>query len=352
MTNDVQFAPYDLDQATNLQAVNETAPALMYLATQTAVRSRIIQKQALDVMAGILSGDETGDCITFPWQSLRYEHSIAVRTRLIEIYAPKTVNRFLSAYRGVLRAAWRLGLMHADDYQRAIDVKGVKHFNLPVGRELLSEEIERLLTAARSDPSPFGVRDIAILAVLYGCGLRRAELAALTLENFDRKNGRLLVHGKGGKERYAFLPDGALMALRDWINIRGETPGALFTALSRSQRMTNPGPDGITTMTPDNIYFIVKRRASEAGIKNMSPHDFRRTYVGDLLTLGHDLSLVSRMVGHANVQTTAQYDRRPEELKQKAAQTLAVPYVKPLTSGTARRHYKTRATQTTKEMKP
>ncbi len=79
-------------------------------------------------------------------------------------------------------------------------------------------------------------------------------------------------------------------------------------------------------MTPKAVYKMVAKRSSQAGITNLSPHDFRRTFVSDLLAAGEDISIVSKMAGHANVQTTARYDRRPEEAKRKAARKLHLAY--------------------------
>ncbi len=79
-------------------------------------------------------------------------------------------------------------------------------------------------------------------------------------------------------------------------------------------------------MTNQAIYNMLQKRADEAGVKEFSPHDLRRTFVSDLLDAGADIATVSKMAGHASVQTTARYDCRPEEAERKAAGLLHIPY--------------------------
>ena len=83
-------------------------------------------------------------------------------------------------------------------------------------------------------------------------------------------------------------------------------------------------------MTPQAIYNMLAKRAQEAGIKNFSPHDIRRTFIAHLLDAGADIGTVSKMAGHANIQTTARYDRRSEDAKRKTADLLHVPYRTPM----------------------
>jgi site-specific recombinase XerD len=108
-------------------------------------------------------------------------------------YAPATVNAMLSAVRGVLKQAWKLGQMSADEYQHAIDVPNVKGEMLPTGRDVSEGEILALVQACGRDETPAGVRDPALIGVLATCGLQRVAVAALALAEFDLLTGRLVV---------------------------------------------------------------------------------------------------------------------------------------------------------------
>jgi len=131
------------------------------------------------------------------------------------------------------------------------------------------------------------------------------------------------VRGKRNKERLVYCDNGAEAALRDWLAIRGDDPGPLFWSGRKGGRL-NRG----SGMTPQAIRDIVLRRAEQAGVEDVTPHDLRRSFVSDLLDAGVDIKTVADMAGHASVTTTARYDRRPEMRKKKAAQTLHVPYIR------------------------
>jgi site-specific recombinase XerD len=294
--------------------------AAIYLTSLNSESGRRTMRQALNVCAGLLSTN--ADALTFAWHEVRFQHVTAIRSRLTEVYKPATVNKILAALRGVLKSAWQAGQMNAEDFHKAASVKGVKNDTLPAGRELTSGEISALMADCASDTTNAGARDAAIIGLMYSCGLRREEVVTLDLADYETESGRLVVRGKGNKERTAWLTGGAARAVADWLTVRGANPGALFVAVNKSGRIVN-----YKNMTPKVIYNMLAKRASEAGVKSFSPHDMRRTFVSDLLDAGADITTVSKMAGHASVTTTARYDRRPEEAKRKAASLLHVPYM-------------------------
>ena len=281
---------------------------------------------ALCNIANLLSG---GRCapIFFNWGALRYQHTNAVRAVLAEKYAPATANKMLAALRGVLKAAWRLGQIPTNEYHRAIDLAPVRGETLPRGRALSNGELRALFANCAEDTNKDGVhrpvaaRDAAVLAVLYGIGLRRSEVVAIDLADYDVESGELRVqNGKGKKARLAYAGRGVRDALAVWLQLRGSEAGPLFWPVLKSGRLVH------RRLTDQAILTLLIRRAKRAGVKHCSPHDFRRTFISDLLDAGADISVVQKLAGHANVTTTTRYDRRGEIAKQKAAELLHVPF--------------------------
>lgn len=297
-------------------------PALIYLSA-LAESSRRPQRQSLNVIANLMLPGCTFDA--FPWPALRYQHAQAIRTHLAELYSPATTNRHLAALRGVLRDSWRLGYMSAEDYHMAIDfktVKGQKAAAAEKGRHLKMGELSALLQSC-ADGTIIGIRDAALISVGYGCGLRRAELATLTLADYNREDSTILVRrGKGQKERVIPMGESTVDALHAWLSMRGDAPGALLLQILKSGRIVGNG------LTEHGIYCILENRAKAADVKAFAPHDLRRTFAGDLLDAGADLSTVQKLMGHANANTTASYDRRDSKAKKDAISKLHVPYVK------------------------
>ncbi|MBN9386719.1 MAG: tyrosine-type recombinase/integrase [Chloroflexi bacterium] len=295
-------------------------PAAIYLASLRPTGRRAM-KNLLNVVAEISSsGRHT--VFTLPWHELRYQHTAAIRTTLQERYKPASVNMALSALRQVLKEAWQLGQMSAEDYRRAANLKVVRNKTLPRGRALKGGELAALMEVCGKDTSPLGARDAALIAVLYAGGLRRSEVARLDLAHYDRETGALTIQGgKGGKDRIAYLGTGN-EALDEWLKVRGRGAGPLFYPIRRGGHIDHH------RLTEQSVFDILKKRGLEAGVNSFSPHDMRRTFISDLLDAGADIATVQKLAGHADVQTTARYDRRGENTKRQAAAKLHLPYKK------------------------
>lgn len=289
-------------------------PARVYLA-RLAPGSRRTMLEALNTMASLLT-DGQADAHTLPWAALRYQHVQALRAAVAERYAPATANKFLSALRGCLKEAWRLGQMTAEDFQHAADVDRVRGSELPRGRALSLQEVKALAEVCQRDTSAAGARDAAILAVLRTGGLRRAELVALDLVNYTPSSRGLAVrHGKGRKSRQVYITHRAAHALTAWLRWRGEEPGPLFRPISHQHILSK-------RLSAQAVLDILHRRAEQAQVAPFSPHDLRRTFISDLLDAGADISTVQQLAGHSQVTTTQRYDRRGEATKRRAVDLL------------------------------
>lgn len=295
-------------------------PALVYLAGLSE-GSRPAMGSSLNRIAHLLSGGRH-EAADLPWQFLTYAHGQALRSRLAEAYAPATVNRYLSAFKGVMKEAARLGLISRETLQQVTDLKGAKGSRLPAGRALSAAELQRLFIACREDATPAGRRDAAMLALMVGCGLRRAEVVSLNVGNWQEAAGALDLVGKGNKERLAYPNAPTCQALKAWLAVRPEgDPGeALFFPVNKGGRVIS------RPMSERAVNDVIAKRGQEAGI-SLTPHDLRRTFITNLLDAGADLLAVRDLAGHTNVQTTARYDRRGENAQRAAAALAPVPYV-------------------------
>ena len=269
-----------------------------------------------------------------PWCSIRYEHvQTLIGVLQQQRYAHTTINAILSAIRGTVRAAMGMNLITADDYQRIMLVKMVSGVRLPTGRMMDQGEIKALIDACLNDylkvknkndnnppkQSPAAYRDLAIFGLMYIGGLRRSEVADLNVEDIDLELKEARIIGKGNKERMLFLDDGTVTAVEQWLDFRGDHEGALF------YRVLKNGKIQAGRLSDQAIYNVVKKRQKEAGITEISPHDFRKTFISTILEETGDLRMAQALAGHSDPKTTANYDRRDMKHMRKAAGSLHFP---------------------------
>ena len=210
---------------------------------------------------------------------------------------PKSTARQLSAFRRFFRHQVREGLRTEDPTAEV----AMPRLGRALPKSLSESDVERLLAAPALDVA-LGLRDRAMLEVLYATGLRVSELVALTLQQVNVNQGVLRVTGKGNRERLVPLGAEAIEWLQRFTRTaRGELLGARQTDFLFPTRRA-------TRMTRQAFWHLIKRYARLAGIdKPLSPHTLRHAFATHLLNHGADLRAVQEMLGHADISTTQIY---------------------------------------------
>lgn len=217
--------------------------------------------------------------------------------RLNQGYKARSTARLLSGLRGFYRFLLREQLINRDP---TLQVE-LPQLGRPLPKSLSEADVEALLGAPDMD-DPVGLRDRAMLEVLYACGLRVSELTALTLEQVNLRQGVLRVFGKGSKERLVPLGEEAIA----WIE-RYSKEARPFLLNGRPSDVVFPSLRG-EQMTRQTFWYRIKHHAQVAGIsKSLSPHTLRHAFATHLLNHGADLRVVQMLLGHSDLSTTQIY---------------------------------------------
>ncbi|MGD8999300.1 MAG: site-specific tyrosine recombinase XerD [Granulosicoccaceae bacterium] len=209
----------------------------------------------------------------------------------------RTSARMLSSLRRFYQYLVREGRLLEDPSARIEAPRLVR----PVPKYLTEDEVDKLL-AAPDTSVPLGLRDRAMLEMLYASGLRVSELVGLQMPQINLLQGVVRISGKGGKERLVPVGEEALLWLERFVHdsrpvlLRGRPCDALFP--------TRRGAG----MTRQAFWHLIKRYAQQAGIeKHLSPHTLRHAFATHLLNHGADLRVVQMLLGHSNLSTTQIY---------------------------------------------
>lgn len=175
---------------------------------------------------------------------------------------------------------------------------------------LENEELEKLLNNPETTTMS-GLRDRALMELMFSTGLRVAEVAGLNREMLNVENGEMRVVGKGRKERIVFISERARYWLAEYFQKRLDEEKAAFVGYRGKGTGNNPSPKvqmQATRLTPRSIDRIIQKHALESGlVKNVTPHTLRHTFATDLLLNGADIRSVQSLLGHSSIQTTQIY---------------------------------------------
>lgn len=256
------FPKHELERVRELP--DQRHPVVRYLAG-LGPGSRRTMAEALEKIARLVS-DGSCDARSLPWHALRIEHTRKLRDQLAASLAPATANKHLSALRGVLAKARALGLMTADEQRAATRFATVRGPARRPLRRLSTEEWHRLVGACERDPSPAGARDAALFALLFGARLRRSEVVAIEVDDYDPRSGTM----RRRPPRPPLVANReARLALDAWIARRGTAPGPLFNPVNKGGRIE------LRSMSEQAIYIACRKRSREAGLAPVRPEDLR-----------------------------------------------------------------------------
>lgn len=299
--------------------------------------SKLTMRYALQEVATML-GAEDVPLKEVAWHKVERVHLHALVEKMrLHGYASKTCGLYLSALRGVFNEAKHLELISYDRLHSLREVKPFRAYRLPTGKFVEEQDFHKLLADCAGDWRHQGLRDAAIISLLYGSGLRRAEGVAIDLQNLDQNEWFVTVVGKGNRELKKWIAPGAVKRIKAWLDIRNKAIGAegpLFTRIRKGKKLVLPQPEpgqqcstapepprvspGVITkvgLTPQAIYYILEKRSKACGVK-VKPHDLRRTFITRMIDK-HGEGMAQKLADHANVATTLVYDMRGDREKQK-----------------------------------
>jgi integrase len=235
---------------------------------------------------------------------LAFNRTVVLRYRIHleqRRYAPATINLRLAAVRRIAYEAADAGLLSPELAAGIRRVRGVRRIGVRLGNWLTPEQGRRLLEVT----TPSSPREYhAMVAMLIGCGLRRAELLALQLESIQQREEHWVIAdlvGKGGHVRTVPIPTWVKNHVDAWTASAAITHGPVFRAINKAGRVWGEG------MSPKVLWDVVRAAAARAGIDKLAPHDLRRTCARLCHLAGGELDQIQFLLGHVSIQTTERY---------------------------------------------
>ena len=228
----------------------------------------------------------------------------------MEGLAPSTANVRMSAVRKLVSEARRNGFLGAEEAATLTDVPNLRQSGSRLGNWLTREQARDLLAVPDRDTLK-GKRDYSILALLVGCGLRRAELAVLGVEILEMRENRWVLadlRGKGGRVRTVAVPLWVKQGINVWMTAAGIEDGRLFRSVRKGGKKIGEA------LSDWAVWSVVEQAAGEIGIERFGAHDLRRTCAKLCRKAGGDLEQIKFLLGHSSIQTTERYLGSEQEI--------------------------------------
>jgi site-specific recombinase XerD len=214
-----------------------------------------------------------------------------------------SINVRITAVRKLAVEAADNGLLAPELANGITRVKGVPSKGVRLGNWLSAKQAQTLLNVPNAT-TPKRLRDRAVLAVLLGCGLRRSEVAALTMVHVQQRDGRWCIVdlvGKHGRVRTVPMPTWVKVAIDAWTSVASVSDGHVFRTVNRG------GQAQAAALNEKVVWQLLQGYATAAGVPGIAPHDLRRTCAKLCRSAGGELEQIQLLLGHASVQTTERY---------------------------------------------
>jgi site-specific recombinase XerD len=216
---------------------------------------------------------------------------------------PISINVRITAVRKLAVEAADNGLLAPELASGIARIKGVRSHGVRVGNWLSLQQAQRLLNTPDVRAKK-GLRDRAMFATLLGCGLRRSELANLTMKHVQMRDSRWCIVdlvGKHGRVRTVPMPTWSKNAIDAWTTEAGVTEGHLFRPINRGDQVLGD------RLSEKVVWQMLKSYVAAAGLPDIAPHDLRRTTAKLCRAAGGELEQIQMLLGHSSVQTTERY---------------------------------------------
>ncbi len=215
-------------------------------------------------------------------------------------YEESSMNRIISGIKSFYRYCLRFDILEENPFSLVKSMKSMR--KLP--SVLTVDEVSNFIHAPGYDV--IGMRDRVIFRVLYSTGCRLSELLAMNIPDLDLHQKRVVVHGKGDKDRFVFLSENTIKDIKLFIPLREQylTSRGLVEAVGRPLFINKQGKQ----LTPQGVHYIFHTYAKKIGIdKHVTPHTFRHTFATHLLDHDAGIRVVQELLGHENISTTQIY---------------------------------------------